>query len=116
MFLAYLLEAAECSMKRMEHRVYFWLKDDYRNEAGNARMEAALDELIKSPNLSRGHWGKPAPTDERPVTDHSWNYGISFHFDTMEAHEKYQKADPVHDALSGGNREMWAKVMVMGLA
>jgi len=100
----------------MEHHVYFWLKDEFKDEAGRARMEAALSELVKSPNISKGHWGTPAPTDERPVTDHSWDYGISFHFDTMEAHEKYQKADPIHDAYSGGHKDMWAKVMVMDLA
>ncbi len=100
----------------MEHHVYFWLKEEFKNEAGRARMEAGLTELAKSPNISKGHWGKPAPTDERPVTDHSWDYGISFHFATMEAHEKYQKADPIHDAFSGPNKEMWAKVMVMDLA
>jgi hypothetical protein len=100
----------------MEHHVYFWMKDECNDAAGRARMEAALDELVKSQNVSKAHWGTPAPTEERPVTDHTWDYGISFHFDTMEAHEKYQKADPVHDAFSGGNKEMWAKVMVMDLA
>jgi hypothetical protein len=34
----------------------------------------------------------------------------------MEAHEKYQKADPIHDAFSGGHTELWAKVLVMDLA
>ncbi len=100
----------------MEHHVYFWLKDEFKTEAGRARMEAALTELVKSPNISKGHWGKPAATESRPVTDHSWDYGISLHFDTMEAHEVYQKADPIHDAFSGGHRELWAKVLVMDLA
>jgi len=103
-------------IKRMEHHVYFWLKEEFKNETGRARMESALNELVKSPNISKSHWGTPAPTEERPVTDHSWDYGISFHFDTMEAHEKYQKSDPAHDAFSGGNKEMWEKVMVMDLA
>jgi hypothetical protein len=100
----------------MEHHVYFWLKDEFKNEAGIARMEAALTELAKSPNIAKGHWGKPAPTAERPVTDHSWDYGTSFHFNTMEDHDKYQKADPIHDAFAGGNKEMWAKALVMDLA
>ena len=100
----------------MEHHVYFWLKDEYKNDAGRACMEAAITELTKSPNISKGNWGKPAPTEERAVTDSSWDYGISFHFDTMEAHEKYQKADPIHDTFIGGLKDMWAKVMVMDLA
>ena len=35
----------------MEHHVYFWLKDEFKNEVGGARMEAALAELMKSPNI-----------------------------------------------------------------
>ncbi|MGE9268514.1 MAG: Dabb family protein [Verrucomicrobiales bacterium] len=99
----------------MEHHVYFWLKEEYQNEAGRARMEAALEQLVTSPNVARAHWGRPAGTAERPVTDHSWDYGISFHFDSLEAHEKYQKDDPIHDGFSGPNKEMWAKVLVMDL-
>jgi hypothetical protein len=100
----------------MEHHVYFWLKDEFKTETDHARMEAALTELIKSPNITKAHWGKPAATELRPVTDHSWDYGISLQFDTMEAHEKYQKADPIHDAFSGGHKDMWARVLVMDLA
>jgi len=100
----------------MEHHVYFWLKDEFKNETGRARMEEALYKLVTSPNPSNAHWGKPAATESRPVTDHSWDYGLSLKFDTMEAHEKYQKADPIHEAFSGGHKEMWAKVMVMDLA
>ncbi len=100
----------------MEHHVYFWLKDEFKNEASRDRMEAALDDLLESPNIAEGIWGKPAPTESRPVTDHSWDYGISLKFDNMVAHEKYQKADPIHDNFSGGQREMWAKVLVMDLA
>lgn len=79
-------------------------------------MEAALDELMESPNIAEGIWGKPAPTAPRPVTDHSWDYGISLKFDTLLTYEKYQKADLIHDAFSEGHREMWAKVLVMDLA
>lgn len=100
----------------MEHHVYFWLKDEFKTNAGRVRMEAALTELVKSPNIAKAHWGKPAPTAERPVTDHSWDYGISFHFDTMEAHDVYQKNDSIHQAFADGHKDMWAKVQVMDLA
>jgi hypothetical protein len=43
---------------RMEHHVYFWLKDEFKTEAGRARMEAALDELMESPNIAEGIWGQ----------------------------------------------------------
>jgi hypothetical protein len=39
----------------MEHHVYFWLKDEYNNDAGRERMEAVLGELVKSPNISQAH-------------------------------------------------------------
>ncbi len=100
----------------MEHHVYFWLQDEFKNEAGRGRMEEALDELMESVNIAEGIWGKPAPTESRSVTDHSWDYGISLKFDSLQDHEKYQKSDPVHDAFSGGHKEMWAKVLVMDLA
>ena len=57
--------AAACAVpqdRRMEHHVYFWLKDEFKNEVGGARMEAALAELMKSPNISKARWGKPAAT------------------------------------------------------
>jgi hypothetical protein len=100
----------------MQHHVYFWLKDEFKNEAGFARMEEALNELAKSPNVASAAWGRPAATESRPVTDHTWDYGTSFSFSSMEAHEAYQKADPIHDAFSAGQKEMWAKVLVMDLA
>lgn len=99
----------------MEHHVYFWLKEEFQNEAGRARMESALNQLITSKNVAKAHWGRPAATAERPVTDHSWHYGISFHFDSMEDHVAYQENDPIHDEFSGKNREMWEKVLVMDL-
>ncbi len=100
----------------MEHHVYFWLKEQYKTDAGRARMEKALNALQKSPNLTKGSWGHPAKTAERSVTDHSWDYGISFHFATMEAHTAYQENDPVHQKFSGENKEMWDRVLVMDLA
>lgn len=100
----------------MEHHVYFWLKDEFKNATGRARMEAALTELAKSPNIAKAHWGTPAPTEARPVTDHSWDFGISFQFDTMQAHEIYQKNDPVHQAFIDGHKDILAKIQVMDLA
>lgn len=79
-------------------------------------MEGGLCELLKSPNISHGAWGKPAPTEVRSVTDHSWDFGLSITFADMAAHERYQQGDAVHDAFSDGLKEMWEKVLVMDLA
>lgn len=79
-------------------------------------METALQALTKSPFIAKGHWGKPAATEPRPVTDHSWDYALSYEFDTIEAHDQYQKNDPIHDEFTNGQKEMWSKVLVMDLA
>ena len=101
----------------MEHHVYFWLKEERQGGADRATFEAGLDKLMTSPNIARGTWGKPAPTAERPVTDHSWDYGISLAFQTMEAHDIYQSdADTQHDEFVNTFKDWWEKVLVMDLA
>lgn len=100
----------------MEHHVYFWLKEEFKNPVGHKRMQKALDALGKSPNITHGTWGQPAGTPARPVTDHTWDYGISFHFATMADHEAYQGSDPIHETFSKENKEMWQRVLVMDLA
>ena len=100
----------------MEHHVYFWLKSERSNAEDQAAFEAGLDTLCQSPNISRAKWGKPAATGERPVTDHSWSYAISFAFETMEAHDLYSSdADSHHEAFLAAFKEWWEKVLVMDL-
>jgi len=100
----------------MEHHVYFWLTDEKDNSADRATFEQGIEALLKSPHIASGHWGKPAATAERPVTDHSWSYAISLKFDTMEDHDKYQEGDPIHDAFIESYKDWWAKVQVMDIA
>ena len=79
----------------MEHHVYFWLNEDRLSEADCEAFEAGLEALCQSENIASSRWGKPAATSERPVTDHSWNYGISLKFDSMEfvLNDWYHKND-----------------------
>ena len=100
----------------MEHHVYFWLKEDRLNDSDCEAFEAGIEALCQSENITSSHWGKPAATSERPVTDHSWNYGISLKFDSMEAHDLYQGSDAVHDLFIESFKDWWAKVLVMDLA
>lgn len=88
----------------MEHHVYFWFKEERKNEADRAAFEAGMSELTNSATLESGKWGRPAATEERPVTDHSWDYGLSFKFATMEDHIAYQGDDPHHVAFVGRSR------------
>ena len=100
----------------MEHHVYFWLNEDRLNASDCEAFEAGIEALCQSENIASSRWGKPAATSERPVTDHSWSYGISLKFDTMEAHDRYQGEDPVHDQFIESFKDWWAKVLVMDLA
>lgn len=99
----------------MEHHVYFWMKDERMNAGDRAAFEAGMTKLQESPTLARGKWGKPAATEERPVTDHSWDYGLSFHFATLDDHMKYQGEDPHHTEFVSAFKDWWERVLVMDL-
>ena len=102
--------------RRMEHHVYFWLNGNRQNDRDRASFEKGIEELLLSPNVASSHWGKPAETAERPVTDHSFDYAISLKFESMERHDSYQNGDPIHDKFISGYKEWWSKVLVMDLA
>ncbi|GAA5494539.1 Stress responsive A/B Barrel Domain [Rubritalea squalenifaciens DSM 18772] len=96
----------------MEHHVYFWLKDEHQNDQDRAAFEASLDQLLKTPNIASGGWGKPSNTPERPVTDKSFDYGLYLRFDSLEKHDAYQ-VHPEHDVFIDASKHLWAKVLVM---
>ncbi len=100
----------------MEHHVYFWLKEDRQNDNDLVFFEKGIEALLLSPNVASGHWGKPAATAERTVTDHSFDYAISLKFDSMESHNDYQEGDSIHDEFISRFKEWWSKVLVMDLA
>jgi hypothetical protein len=102
--------------RAMEHHVYFWLKENYDNAESRAVFEAGLEKLTTSEFIARHHYAKPAETAQRPVTDHSWSYAISFQFSTMADHDAYQENDPVHDEFIASYKDWWEKVLVMDLA
>jgi len=53
------------------HNAHFWLKKDL-SAADRAVFEEEVKRLAAIPYLERGLVGKPAPAEERPVTDHSF--------------------------------------------
>ena len=99
----------------MEHHVYFWLKDERKNEADVAVYEAGMEKLCQSPVIAGGGWGKPAPTTPRAVTDHSWDYGLSLRFAAMEDHDRYQNTDPHHTEFVESFKDWWDRVEVRDL-
>lgn len=100
----------------MEHHVYFWLKEKFQSEHERKVFQQGLDDLCRSPCLASAHWGAPAPTPERPVTDHSFDFGLSLKFASMEDHRRYQESDEVHARFVDSFKDWWDKVLVMDLA
>ncbi len=99
----------------MLHNVYFWLKKDITAE-NRATFESELIQLKSIPYLVHGFVGKPAPTEERPVTDHSFDYSLLLHFKNMEDHEHYQKACEHHDRFVKTCKVFFDRVVVYDTA
>lgn len=99
----------------MEHHVYFWLKDDYKNETARREFEEGLASLFEIGQVAGGRWSVPAAVPQRPVVDQSWDYALSMRFESMEDHDVYQDVPP-HHAFIERFKERWEKVLVMDLA
>jgi hypothetical protein len=95
----------------MHHNVYFWLKKDLSAEQRTA-FESELQLLPKISYLASGFVGQPAPTEERPVTDHSFDYSLSLQFKTMADHEFYQKDCPDHQRFVANCKPFFDRVIV----
>lgn len=96
----------------MDHHVYFWLKDEHKNDADREAFEGGLASLLKLPGIVSGFWGTPAPVMPRPVIDQSWDYALSMRFESIELQDAYQ-VDPDHNVFIDTFKETWAKVLVM---
>ena len=99
----------------MLHNVYFWLKKDL-SSADRATFETELIRLKAIPYLVHGFVGKPAATESRPVTDHSFDYSLLLHFKNMEDHEHYQKACEHHTRFVETCKSFWERVLVYDTA
>ena len=99
----------------MEHHVYFWLKDEFKNDEHRAAFEEGLASLFSIDLVKGGKWSTPAKVMERPVIDQSWDYALSMQFDSVADHDTYQDV-PVHNAFIGKFKDTWAKVEVKDLA
>lgn len=95
----------------MLHTVFFWLKKDLTDEQ-RALFETELALIPKISYLASGFCGKPAPTEERPVTDHSFDYSLSLSFKSMKDHEFYQSDCPDHLRFVNTCKPFFDKVVV----
>jgi hypothetical protein len=96
------------------HSAHFWLKKDLSAE-DLALFESELKLLAKISYLERAYVGKPAPTEERPVTDHSFDYATSFHFKSMEDHDFYQTGCKDHARFVEKCKPFFDRVIVYDL-
>lgn len=95
----------------MLHNVYFWLKSGLTaNEIQT--FESELQALTRISYLESGFCGKPAPTEARPVTDHSFSYSLSLRFKTMADHDFYQKGCPDHQRFVDTCKVFFDRVIV----
>lgn len=99
----------------MLHNVYFWLKKEVTSDQ-RALFEEELALLKKIPYLVDGQVGKPAKTEERPVTDHSFDYSLLLRFANMEDHEHYQKGCEHHQRFVEKCRPFFERVVVYDTA
>lgn len=95
----------------MIHNVYFWLKPDLTPEQVTT-FETELMHLLEIDNLIHGFVGKPADTEKRPVTDHSFSYSLTLHFKNMADHDYYQKDCPKHQRFIDTCKTLWDRVAV----
>jgi hypothetical protein len=99
------------SIHTMLHNVYFWLKPDLTAEQ-IATFESELRLLVKIEYLAHAVAARPADTEKRPVTDHSFSYSTSLLFKNMADHEFYQKDCPQHKRFVETCKSMWDRVLV----
>ena len=95
----------------MIHNVYFWLKAELTAEQ-RSTFETELMHLLEIDYLEHGFAGKPAATEPRPVTDHSFSYSLTLHFKNMQDHEFYQKDCPKHKRFVDACKTFWDRVVV----
>lgn len=99
----------------MDHHVYFWLKEEHRNETDRVAFEKGLSGLFDLDLVAGGRWAKPAPVMIRPVIDQTWDYAITMQFDSIEKHDAYQ-VDPDHMVFIDTFKSWWSQVQVRDLA
>jgi len=92
------------------HNVYFWAKEGTSPERLKD-LEKGLEELGKCPSIQNYYWGPSAPTEDRDVVDHSYDYSVSVHFASLEDQDKYQ-TDPIHLKFIEDCQDIWGKVVV----
>ena len=96
------------------HNVYFWLGKDLSPDE-RALFEREIGRLPEISYLEGGFAGAPAPTEERPVTDHSFDFALSLHFKSLADHDFYQKECQDHARFVQNCKGLWERVVIYDL-
>ena len=92
------------------HTVYFWFNEDVSEEESRDFYQELL-KLQEIPQIIHGWIGVPASTEQRGVIDSSYDYSITFVFNSVEAEAEYQ-VHPVHTEFVEKNSRLWERVVV----
>lgn len=92
------------------HSVYFWLKENI-SETEEQDFLNFFEELRKVPGVQTLQYGKPAPTNPRPVVDNSFQYNLLVTFQNMDDINTYE-THPTHIAAAEQYSKYWTKVEV----
>jgi Stress responsive A/B Barrel Domain len=97
------------------HSVFFWLSKDLTS-AERDLFDREVRRLAQISYLERGYVGTPAPTESRPVTDHSFDYSAALHFNSIEDHDFYQAKCPDHTRFATAFKPLWERVVIYDTA
>lgn len=91
------------------HTVFFWLKEK-ENESHRQQLHEGLLKLSEIAEIAVAYLGQAAPTN-REVIDNTYDFSITFVFDTAENQDIYQDhAD--HHAFIAKCSMLWDRVQV----
>lgn len=96
------------------HSVFFWLKSDL-TPAQRDTFRRGLESLRAIKSVETLYIGAPAPTEQRPVIDHSYSAALTIVFQDVAAHDAYQ-VDPVHLAFVAECKTLWIRVQIYDAA
>jgi hypothetical protein len=92
------------------HTVYFWFTEE-ADEEDSRLFHSELKKLSNIPLVKQKYIGVPASTEQRDVIDNSYDYSITFIFESKEAEKAYQQ-HPDHLEFIDRNAHLWEKVRV----
>ncbi|MEJ7714009.1 MAG: Dabb family protein [Pyrinomonadaceae bacterium] len=91
------------------HVVYFWLRDDLKNQEKKQFVDG-VNSLTSIETITQSHVGVPADTD-REIIDSSYSYALVLMFADRQAHDLYQ-THPTHDKFRDSCASLWRKVLI----